>query len=173
MKQVIKLEYILVAVKAISIFIVVMIGFRIMGNQAVGRLTAFDLVVVIALGALMGAPLADKDLNIYLAITGVATLVVLQRLTAYLTLKSKWFSKWAIGEPIKLIENGEVSVKGLRSSRLTYDNLIEELRLKGHTQVADVEMAYLEPEGHVSVISKKEKRPLTPSDLFPSKDKKK
>lgn len=168
----IKLEYVTVAGKAISIFIVVMIGFRIMGNQAVGRLTAFDLVVVIALGALMGAPLADDDLNIFLAFTGVATLVALQRLTAFLTLKSKWFAKWAIGEPIKLIENGEVNKKGLWSSRLTYDNLIEELRLKGVTKVADVEMAYLEPEGQVSVIPKKEKRPLTLSDLQPNEEEK-
>lgn len=162
----------MVSGKALAIFILVMIGFRIMGNQAVGRLTAFDLVVVIALGALMGAPLADDSLNIWMASTAVATLVALQQLTAYLTLKSKRIAKWVIGEPVKLIENGEIKNRGLARSRLTYENLIEELRLKGFTQVADVEMAYLEPEGQVSVIPKKEKRPLTLSDLHPNEDEK-
>lgn len=166
------MDYVIVVGKAIAIFILVMVGFRIMGNHAVGRLTAFDLVVVIALGALMGAPLADDSLNIWMAATAVATLVFLQQLTAYLALKSKRIAKWMIGEPIMLIEHGEIIKKGLVRSRLTYENLTEELRLKGFTQVADVEMAFLEPEGQVSVIPKKEKQPLTLSDLLPYEDEK-
>ncbi|RXT14910.1 DUF421 domain-containing protein [Ammoniphilus sp. CFH 90114] len=159
------MDYLTVVFKTFVVFVAVIIGFRIMGNQAVGRLTAFDLVVVIALGALMGAPLADDSLNIYMAVTAVASLVFLQRFTAFLTVKSKWFAKVAIGEPIKLIEQGKIYEKGLYHSRLTYDNLMEELRLKGVTKLADVELAYLEPEGQVSVIPIKEKQPLTRSDL--------
>ncbi|MEW9667394.1 DUF421 domain-containing protein [Ammoniphilus sp. 3BR4] len=159
------MEYITVMFKSLAIFIIVLTGFRIMGNQAVGRLTAFDLVVVIALGALMGAPLADDSLNIYKATVAVASLVFLQRFTAYLTVKSRWFAKMAIGEPIKLIDHGKIDQKGLQHSRLTYNNLMEELRLKGITRLADVEMAFLEPEGQVSVIPIKDKQPLTHADL--------
>lgn len=159
------MEYITVMFKSLAIFIIVLTGFRIMGNQAVGRLTAFDLVVVIALGALMGAPLADDSLNIYKATVAVASLVFLQRFTAYLTVKSRWFAKMAIGEPIKLIDHGKIDQKGLQQSRLTYNNLMEELRLKGITRLADVEMAFLEPEGQVSVIPIKDKQPLTHADL--------
>ena len=165
MPEVIRVEYLTVMFKSLAIFIIVLTGFRIMGNQAVGRLTAFDLVVVIALGALMGAPLADDSLNIIKATIAVASLVFLQRFTAYLTVKSKWFAKVAIGEPIKLVERGEIYQQGLRQSRLTYNNLMEELRLKGITKLADVEMAYLEPEGQVSVIPIRDKQPLTHADL--------
>lgn len=165
MPEVIRVEYLMIMLKTLAIFIIVLAGFRIMGNQAVGRLTAFDLVVVIALGALMGAPLADDSLNIYKATIAVASLVFLQRFTAFLTVKNKWFAKMAIGEPIKLIEQGKINEKGLYQSRLTYNNLMEELRLKGITKLADVEIAYLEPEGQVSVIPTQDKQPLTHEDL--------
>ncbi|WP_134700173.1 DUF421 domain-containing protein [Ammoniphilus sp. YIM 78166] len=165
------MEYLTVAIKAAGLFVVVLIGFHVMGNQAVGRLAAFDLVVVIALGALIGAPLADESLNIFMAATAIITLVFLQRFTAFLTLKSKWFSKMAIGEPIKLIEQGKIDEKGLRESRLTYNNLMEELRLKGVTRIADVEMAYLEPEGQVSVIPLEKEKPVTKGDFMEEKKK--
>lgn len=42
---------------------------------------------------------------------------------------------------------------------------MEVLRLKGLTNASDVESAFLEPEGQVSVILKKETKPLTPLDL--------
>lgn len=108
------MDYLLVVFKTIVIFSVVMLSFRIMGNQAVGRLMTFDLVIVIGLGTLMGAPLADDSLNLFMAMTVVVSLVFLQRLTAFLTLKSKWFAKIANGEPIKLIEQGKVSEEGLK-----------------------------------------------------------
>ncbi len=165
------MEYLTVVMKAVGMFVLVLIGFHVMGNQAVGRLTAFDLVVVIALGALIGAPLADDSLNIFMAATAIITLVFLQRFTAFLTLKSKWFSKMAIGEPIKLIEQGKIYEKGLKESRLTYNNLMEELRLKGVTRIADVEMAYLEPEGQVSVIPVEKEKPLTKGDFMDEEKK--
>lgn len=82
------MDYLLVVFKTIVIFCVVMLSFRIMGNQAVERLMTFDLVIVIGLGTLMGAPLVDDSLNLFMAMTGVVTLVFSQRLTAFLTLKS-------------------------------------------------------------------------------------
>ncbi|GAB7388186.1 hypothetical protein BSNK01_20230 [Bacillaceae bacterium] len=39
-------------------------------------------------------------------------------------------------------------------ARLTKENVLEELRLHGVTRVSDVEAAFLEPEGKVSVIRK-------------------
>jgi uncharacterized membrane protein YcaP (DUF421 family) len=165
------MEYATIMLKATVMFAVVLIGFRIMGNQAVGRLTSFDLVVVIALGALMGAPLADDSLKLGFAITAVATLVVVQRFTAYLTIKSKLFARMAIGTPIQVINQGEIIKKGLLRSRLTHDNLMEELRIKGLTSTADVEQAFLEPEGKLSVILKEDKQMATKSDAMEIKSR--
>jgi uncharacterized membrane protein YcaP (DUF421 family) len=42
---------------------------------------------------------------------------------------------------------------------------MEQLRVRGYYNLADVEMAILESDGELSVLPKDEKRPLTPADL--------
>ncbi len=53
----------------------------------------------------------------------------------------------------------------LKKERYTADELLELLRRKDVFQVADVEFAVLEPTGDLSVLLKKENRPITPKDI--------
>lgn len=81
-------EYIISFIKAFGMFVVGLIAFRIMGSQTVGRLTDFDLVVVIAIGALIGDALADPELNALIIIVAIAGLVLAQVITSMLAMKS-------------------------------------------------------------------------------------
>jgi len=149
------LEYLITFGKALGMFGVGIIAFRLMGSQAVGRLTDFDLVVTIAIGALIGAPLADKDLNPLIAVVAIFGLVTTQIIISWLSLKNKFFEKLITGDPIQLIKNGKIIINGLRRARFTKKDLDSELRLKGLKMVAEVEEAYIEPGGKLSIIPKK------------------
>lgn len=50
-------------------------------------------------------------------------------------------------------------------SRLNIDELDVKLREKNVFKLADVEFAYLEPDGKISVMKKSNKQPVTPKDL--------
>ncbi|XEC94741.1 DUF421 domain-containing protein [Paenibacillus tarimensis] len=153
------MEYVTILLRATALFAVGLAAFRIMGSQSVGRLTDFDLVVVIAIGAIIGDGLADPELNVYILITSIAGLVVLQLIASLLALKSKRIEKLVMGSPIKLVENGRVLLHGLRRARITKNNLEQELRVKGLTDTAQIEQAYMEPNGKLSVIEKNPKQP--------------
>jgi uncharacterized membrane protein YcaP (DUF421 family) len=49
--------------------------------------------------------------------------------------------------------------------RYNINDLLEQLRLKNVSNIADVEYAILETSGQLSVILKSQKRPVTPEDL--------
>ncbi|WP_233532341.1 DUF421 domain-containing protein [Paenibacillus alkalitolerans] len=144
--------------KAIMMFAVGLVAFRIMGSQTVGRLTDFDLVVVIAIGALIGDALADPELNIYVVIAAIAGLVSIQIVTSLLAMKSPLIEKIVMGSPIKLVDNGKILIHGLRRARLTKNNLEQELRVKGLETVHDIKQAFIEPNGKLSVIETSKKR---------------
>lgn len=148
------MEYIVSVLKALGMFIVGLTAFRLMGSQAVGRLTDFDLVVVIAIGALIGAPLADPDLKLSIPIVAILGLVIAQMITSWLTIKSPFFEQIIVGKPIKLIKHGKVLLNGLRKARITKNDLTQELRVKGLHSMVDIERAYMEPNGKLSVIQK-------------------
>ncbi|WP_227935402.1 hypothetical protein [Alkalihalobacillus deserti] len=87
------MEYLISFVKALGMFAVGLTAFRIMGSQAVGRLTDFDLVVAIAIGALIAKPLSDPDLNPWISVDAILALVIAQIVFSWLSLKSLVFER--------------------------------------------------------------------------------
>ncbi|WP_025027593.1 DUF421 domain-containing protein [Caldalkalibacillus mannanilyticus] len=114
------------------------------------------MIIVIAIGALIGAPLVDDELSPLKAIVAIIGLVIAQMIASWLALKSKFMEMLIMGKPIQLIDQGRILMKGLRKARLTKNDLIQELRIKGVKSIEEVEKAYLEPGGKISMIEKGE-----------------
>ncbi|MDQ6422939.1 DUF421 domain-containing protein [Paenibacillus sp. LHD-117] len=150
------MEYVWSFLRAIGMFVVGLAAFRVMGSQSVGRLTDFDLVVVIAIGAIIGDGLADPELDFWILFVAIAGLVLMQIAASILAMKSPVVEKIVMGSPIRLVERGKLLMNGLRRARITRNNLEQELRVKGLTGLENVESAYMEPNGKLSVIEKGE-----------------
>ncbi|MCU6708581.1 DUF421 domain-containing protein [Paenibacillus sp. J5C_2022] len=146
------MEIVFALLRAAAMFAIGLVAFRLMGSQSVGRLTDFDLVVVIAIGAIIGDGLADPELKLGVLIASVAGLVFLQITASWLSMKSQWVEKLVMGSPIKLIDKGKLLMNGLRRARITKNNLEQELRVKGLQGFSEVKEAYMEPSGKLSVI---------------------
>ncbi|MGO4886783.1 DUF421 domain-containing protein [Anaerobacillus sp. MEB173] len=148
------MEYLISFAKALGFFVVGLVAFRVMGSQAVGRLTDFDLVVAIAIGALIAKPLSDPELNPWISIVAIFALVIAQILMSWLSLKSKRFESIVQGTPIKLVKNGLFILNGLRKARISKSELEEELRVKGYKSVSEVDEVIIEPNGKFSIFEK-------------------
>ncbi|WP_216827820.1 DUF421 domain-containing protein [Alkalihalobacterium elongatum] len=144
--------YILIFLKTLLMFSVGITAFRLMGSQAVGEMTDFDLVVVIAIGSLMGAPLVDPSIHPLMSIVAISGFVAAQVIFSFLSLKSKRFEELIMGRPIHIIRNGKVLMNGLKKARMTTNNLDQELRIKGIETVEKVKDGFLEPNGKVSIL---------------------
>ena len=55
-----------------------------------------------------------------------------------------------------LIKNGKLQERNLRKEMITQDELIGELREQGVENVKDVKYSYMESNGHISVVKKKQ-----------------
>ncbi len=148
------LEYIISFAKALGMFAVGLTAFRLMGSQAVGRLTDFDLVVAIAIGALIAKPLSDPDLNPWISVVAIFALVIAQIIISWLSLKSTVFESFIAGKTIKVIENGSIIMNGLRKARISKNELSEELRVNGFRSPSEVQHGFLEPNGKLSLFGK-------------------
>lgn len=144
--------YVPIFLKTLLMFSVGITAFRLMGSQAVGEMTDFDLVVVIAIGALMGAPLVDPSIHPLPSIIAISGFVVAQIVFSFLSLKSDRFEVLIMGRPIQIIRNGKVLMAGLKKARMTTKNLDQELRIKGIETVEKVKDGFLEPNGKVSLL---------------------
>ncbi|MCS3916747.1 uncharacterized membrane protein YcaP (DUF421 family) [Caldanaerobacter subterraneus subsp. tengcongensis MB4] len=138
---------------------------RISGKQQIGQLQPYELVVAIMIADLVAIPMQNKGIPLVAGIIPVLTLLISQLVLSYLSMKSLRARVIICGTPTILIEKGKILTSQLQKERYNINDLLEELRVKGYPNIADVEYAILETNGSLSVIPKSDKRPVTPKDL--------
>ncbi|SIT07109.1 Uncharacterized membrane protein YcaP, DUF421 family [Alicyclobacillus vulcanalis] len=151
--------------RALVLYLMVMVALRIMGKREIGQLSVFDLVVSIMIAELSTLPMEDRRVPIWEAALSIGSLVLFQLVVAVLQMKSHRFRHWIEGEPSVLIAHGRICDREMKRIRYTVHDLLTQLREQGYADVADVEFAILETSGQLSVVPKPEARPITARDL--------
>lgn len=155
----------IVFVRTIILYIFVTLAMRLMGKRQIGELQPFELVVALMLSELATFPMQDTAIPLIHGIIPILTLMFLEILISFLTLKIEFLRKVFCGTPDILIKHGKVSEEELRRQRFNLNDLIEELRMSGYLDISDIEYAILETSGKLSIIPKAEKSPVTKEDL--------
>ena len=69
------------------------------------------------------------------------------------------------GKPSILISKGKIDQRELENARISVEELLSELRLKGVFDPEEVYYAMLEPNGQISILTNALDTPLTPRDI--------
>lgn len=155
----------LVLVRTVILYFLVLLTIRIMGKSELSEMSPFQLVVIFMIAELAAIPIESTSVSLLNGVIAILALMFLQTFISTLSIKCEWFKNFINGKPSILIDKGEINQKELRSLRITLNDLLEQLRLKNVAALSDVEYAVMESNGELSVITKADKKPLTPSDL--------
>jgi uncharacterized membrane protein YcaP (DUF421 family) len=153
---------ILETLKLSGLFISVFIVMRLLGKTLLSQWTAYDLVTIIFLS--YSALGAVKIQGFFHALLCIILIGFFYLFLSRLSLREA-LSRFIIGEPTILIKNGEINQKNLKRIRYSITELLSSIRSLGYPNIQDIEYAFLEPNGHISVIPKYYLRTLTPKDL--------
>lgn len=156
---------IIIFLRAIILYIVVLIGMRLMGKGEVAEMQPFELVITLMIAELAILPMENLNTPLIHGIIAISTLILMQVFISYLNMKSEKARGIICGKPSILIEKGTINEKELRRLRINLNDLMEQLRGKDYPNLDDVEYAILETNGTLSVIPKTDKRPVTIEDL--------
>lgn len=156
-----------VLLEMLMIFPLALIVVRVMGNRTVGQFSPFDFVLMVGIGDIVGNVALDRQTTILTGIEALVGLLILQKLLAWASLKSKKMRSWFEGAPVVLIENGQIVHDNFVNTQFNFDDLRQELHKQGldFTNIKDIKMARLESCGDFSVIKAQEVEPLTKRDL--------
>ena len=152
-------------VRAIMVYILVLVVMRLMGKREIGQLQPFELVISIMIADLASIPMTDPGVPIFNGLVPILGLLAMHLLITVLNIKSVNLRKITCGKPTILVYRGKIDEEALKKERFTISELQERLRGKDIFNLGDVEFAILETNGEVSVITKPNKRNLTPEDM--------
>jgi uncharacterized membrane protein YcaP (DUF421 family) len=143
--------------RAIGVFFAALLIVRI-GNQRVfGKNTAFDIILGIIFGSILSRAITGNS-PFWPTLAAALVLVLLHRGLATLAFHTSGrFGNFVKGKPIELIKDSKVRHKALQEYSVTENDLKEALRMQtGSNDLSTIETAYLERNGEISIISKKE-----------------
>ena len=131
---------------------------RIVLKRQMGTLGTTDLLLITLLADAAQNAMAGEYKSISDGIVLVATIIFWNYLFDWLSFKFEWFGRLIEPPPLPLIKDGKMLRRNMRREFITEDELMMQLREQGLNDVAKVKEAYMESDGHVSVIERNQKR---------------
>lgn len=154
-----------VAIRTVLIYLFLIIGMRLMGKRQIGELQLSELVTTLLLSEMASLPATDPNIPLAFSILPVSLLLLLEIILPFLAARFPFLKKMIDVVPSILIRKGEIDPGEMSRMRISMDELLSQLRLKGVGDLRDVDYAILEQSGQLSVLLKREKQPLTPEDM--------
>ncbi|WP_335869236.1 DUF421 domain-containing protein [Bacillus sp. 2205SS5-2] len=145
-----------IVIRTFFLYATILTIFRLMGKREIGELSILDLVVFIMIAELAVLAIEQPTTPLVQALIPMILLLVIQIITAWISLKSKKFRELMDGTPTVIINRGKIDERAMRKQRYNFDDLLLQLREKDIDNVAEVDFAILEPSGKLSVFQKKE-----------------
>ena len=152
-------------IRTVLLYFIIMIGLRALGKRQIGELEPIELVMTLLISDLAAIPMQDFGIPLLNGIVPILTLLSLSMLLSWGCMRSLRLRRLICGNPTTLIKDGVLQQKAMQSNRFTLDELVEELRAQGVTDLTTVKFAVLETNGQLSVLLYPDEQPATPRQL--------
>ena len=138
--------------RTIFFYFFVLLSYRIMGKREIGQLGVVDLVVAILVAELVAISIENIEDSIFLTIIPIIIVTILEIIMAYISMKSRKVRVFFDGKPSLIICNGKINYHEMVKQRFSLDDLLISLRQQEIKNIEDVEYAFLEPNGKLSIF---------------------
>ena len=152
-------------IRTVILYILIIAGVRLMGKRQVGELEPSELVLSLLIADLAAVPMQDFGIPLLTGIIPILTLLSMTMILSVLTMKSTRLRVLLCGTPSIVVRDGEPVQHEMRRNRFTVDELLEELRMNGCTDLSMVKYAILETNGRLSVLPYESQTPATAQQL--------
>lgn len=148
-------------VRTVILYLLIIAGIRLLGKHQLGELEPSELVLALIIADLASVPMQDTGIPLLTGVIPIVVLLCLSMMISVLTMRSVKFRTLVCGKPSIVVRYGKVDQAELRKNRFTIDELMEELRTKGYTDLSSICYAILETNGQLSILPNAEEKPLT------------
>ena len=146
------MELFIVIFRTLFFYFFVSFSYRVMGKREVGQLGIIDLIVSILIAELVAISIENTSDSIFLTIAPIMLLVFVEIILGHLSVKSRGFRNIMQGKPAMIICDGKINYQQMIKQRYTIDDLLMMLRQNQIKSIEDVEYAFLEPNGKLSLF---------------------
>lgn len=155
----------IIFIRIVTILPLVLFVTIFMGKRTVGEVRVFDFLVIIILGSVVGADIAEPNIEHIPTAVAIVGIGVLQKVVSTIMITNRKIGHLITFEPTIVIQSGKLLNENLKKIHYTIDNILQLLREKDIFDISEVETAVIEGSGNISVLKKNSKNTVTLGDM--------
>jgi uncharacterized membrane protein YcaP (DUF421 family) len=140
-----------VAIRTFVMFLIILVGLRVLGKRGVNQLSVFELGVIVGLGSAAGDPMFYEDVGLLSCVVVFVIVLTLYHLLELITTKSERISAVVEGQPRQVLRDGLLVLETFEKEPFSEQELFVQLRLQHVSHLGQVRGGFLEPTGNVSI----------------------
>lgn len=134
-------------VRAILVYLALVVLLRMFGKRELAQLSPFDLIVLLTLSNTVQNAIIGNDNSLTGGILGAGTLLVINYITVRIMFRHPKLDRLFGGSPATLVEHGKVNSAALEDELLSIRELRTAANRQGIEDLRTVQHARLEPNG--------------------------
>ena len=139
--------------RALAIYAVLLVLFRITGKRSLGQITTFDFILLLIISETTQAALVNNDNSFTNSILLISTMVGIDVALSLWKQRSPAVEKLLDGTPLLILADGIPIAERLRKSRIDEADILDAARkLRGLERLEQIKYAVLERNGGISII---------------------
>jgi len=159
-------ELSMTALRALGVYLSMLVVIRVLGKRTVGNFSAFDLLVALMLGEMVDE-LIYGDVSMVQGMVAIGVVAAAQYGNEWLSYWDHGFAAILEGTPSVVVRNGVLDEKGMRAERMNAKEVMAQLRVLGIEEIREVKQAMVENDGVVSVLKEDWAEAVRKADLAP------
>ena len=145
--------YFSIVLSSMAVYLFIVFAIRLFGKTEIAQLSVADLVFIMLLSNAVQNAMVGSDTSLPGGLIAAASLFAINAVFKECMYRIPGFGKLLEGESLMLVYQGKVNDANMRKAKITTDELLEAIREHGVARVADVNLAVLEVDGNISVLS--------------------
>jgi uncharacterized membrane protein YcaP (DUF421 family) len=145
-------DIIRIVVVATLVFAMMVALLRVVGQQALAKMSGYGIVVTITLGSIVATVIMSRQATLSDAAAAVITLLALQEITRWFQARYLRVHHTVREAPRVMLWNGQLYEERLRAASMSADEVRAAVRQAGIVSLTDVRAVILENDGEWSVI---------------------
>ena len=145
--------YVRIIFSTVSVYLFIVIAIRLFGKTELSQLSVVDLVFILLISNSVQNAMVGPDSTLQGGLIAATALFVVNYLFKQALYRFPKLGKLVQGETLLLIYKGKLNKQNLVKARLTVGEIMEAIREHGVSSIEDVDLAVLEVDGNISVLS--------------------
>ena len=146
-------QYVQIVFSSVAVYLFIIVAIRLFGKKELSQLSVVDLVFILLISNAVQNAMVGSNASLLGGLTAAAALFIVNFILKQMLFRFPGFSNLIQGDSLMLIYKGKINIQNAAKAKMTMNEIMEALREHGVQKVEDVDLAVLEVDGNISVLS--------------------